>query len=456
MLRTSLITLFALLTFLVKAEVKTLTIELPDVVNQPLYISNYEGDKSRIVDTITTDVTGIAKAKLDKKVYTQGLYKAILDYDNFIEFIVTDEDIHITADIADISNTVKVITSVENEQYYAFLRAHNTYHQKVSILSRLTDNYPDEKFKKSGFKEYKKVKALFENQIKTLESKAKPFTVALSKARIEIAPDLNAAADDRQELMLKNYFNYLDVKDTSLYYSDAYTQKAIGYISMKVSLASQPEQIIAFKESVDDILLKMSESKTAYDVVTAYLISGFESMQLAELVTYITDKYIEEQGCNDEDKSSTLLRKVRFHSEMKAGAKVEPFMAETLSKGKINSADFGETPLVLTFWASWCPHCTEEMPEIANLFNAQKGRKFELAMVSLDTVKSDAAQFVEQHNMTKHFNICDEKGWDGSLVETYNIFSTPTILVIKNGEIIAKPEDFVSLKSFLSSNALLD
>lgn len=437
------------------AQSGTLSVALRGMGEEMLLVADYRGDKSKVVDTLFLDKNGVATNVLNPLLYHKGLYKIMVNYDSFIEFVVDGESVAIIADADDVTGTLRFDESESNQAYLEFLRTHNAFHKKVSLLQKIIDTYPDEKFVKTALTEYKAVKSDFDASIKALSSVKSTFVQSLALARVEPAPDLNLPSEKRTEKILSEFFEKIDLKDTNLFYSDAYTQKAIGYISMKVSSASQAEQVESFKTSVDDILLKMSVNKKAYDVVTDYMISGFESMQLTELVNYITDKYIEEQGCNDGDRSSTLHRKVRYHSNMKVGDEVYSFTASTLKKGKISLKDFTDKPLVLTFWASWCPHCTKEMPQISELFNEQKERKFELAMVSLDTVRSDLDEFLKANKMTKQFNLCDQKAWDGELVEKYNVFSTPTIFVIQAGKILAKPENYAELREFLASENLV-
>lgn len=92
-----------------------------------------------------------------------------------------------------------------------------------------------------------------------------------------------------------------------------------------------------------------------------------------------------------------------------------------------------EKPLMINFWASWCPPCREEIPALNKVYNQYKD-KFDLYAVNvtktdnLDKVK----QFVNQHDL-KFPVLLD---LDGEAASAYRILFLPTsFLVDKNGNV---------------------
>jgi thiol-disulfide isomerase/thioredoxin len=50
-------------------------------------------------------------------------------------------------------------------------------------------------------------------------------------------------------------------------------------------------------------------------------------------------------------------------------------------------------PVFINFWASWCPPCVAEMPNIHNLYETH-GRKVHFVMLSLDENRDKAVEFM--------------------------------------------------------------
>lgn len=52
--------------------------------------------------------------------------------------------------------------------------------------------------------------------------------------------------------------------------------------------------------------------------------------------------------------------------------------------GVVRLADFKPTPLLLNFWASWCPPCIHELPTLQGLDNALRKRGMAVMLVGVD------------------------------------------------------------------------
>ena len=57
-------------------------------------------------------------------------------------------------------------------------------------------------------------------------------------------------------------------------------------------------------------------------------------------------------------------------------------------------------PVLVNFWATWCPPCRAELPELQKLYDEFASRGFKLAAVNVNRSSSGVAQFVKEHKLT--------------------------------------------------------
>jgi thiol-disulfide isomerase/thioredoxin len=60
----------------------------------------------------------------------------------------------------------------------------------------------------------------------------------------------------------------------------------------------------------------------------------------------------------------------------------QPFA--TPDGGTLRLADFRGGPLLLNFWATWCPPCVREMPELDRFHQAHAGRGWQVLGLAID------------------------------------------------------------------------
>jgi thiol-disulfide isomerase/thioredoxin len=107
--------------------------------------------------------------------------------------------------------------------------------------------------------------------------------------------------------------------------------------------------------------------------------------------------------------------------------------------------------VLLNFWASWCPDCRKEMPELVKLYAAYKDKNFEMIGYSLDKDKDAWKKGIETLNITwTQFSDCDY--WNSQGAKLYAVqFIPQTILINPDGTIIERGLDIDALKVKLSN-----
>jgi cytochrome c biogenesis protein CcmG, thiol:disulfide interchange protein DsbE len=108
---------------------------------------------------------------------------------------------------------------------------------------------------------------------------------------------------------------------------------------------------------------------------------------------------------------------------------VEDFAGE-----RVSLTDLSGGPLVVNFWASWCPPCIAEMPDLEAVNQLADGR---IRFVGINTQDTEerAAQLVEQTGVT--YDLLRDP--DGRLFQVFGVFGMPsTFYVDADGVIVGR------------------
>jgi peroxiredoxin len=96
--------------------------------------------------------------------------------------------------------------------------------------------------------------------------------------------------------------------------------------------------------------------------------------------------------------------------------------------------------VLVDFWASWCPPCRAENPNVVKAFNQFKGKNFTILGVSLDR-PGQKEKWMEavQADGLGWTHVSDLKFWGSAVVPLYNIEGIPyNVLVNPQGVIVAE------------------
>lgn len=127
----------------------------------------------------------------------------------------------------------------------------------------------------------------------------------------------------------------------------------------------------------------------------------------------------------------------RFIQETLVGKQAEDFTLNTVQGNKVNMTQYrGGKKAVIFLWATWCPHCREELERVHDLREKIASQGIQMIFVSLGEDKKTVQDYLKRHNYD--FDVLLDE--DQSLEGPYHLIGVPTLFFVNEKGVI-KLED---------------
>jgi peroxiredoxin len=127
----------------------------------------------------------------------------------------------------------------------------------------------------------------------------------------------------------------------------------------------------------------------------------------------------------------------KIQSTLKAGTPFPGFSEKGVDGKPLSLADYKGKVVLIDFWATWCPPCRAEIPNVVAAYKKYHSQGFEVIGVSLDQDQDQLLSYTKGHDMAWR-QFFDGQGWQNKLAVRYGIQSIPaTYLLDTNGIILA-------------------
>lgn len=427
---------------------------LPDGM---VYLSQFNTDSYSVLDSIGA-VNGSFYFFLEPH-QPAGMYRIDLrnpdqpgqtnrqDPPGYIEFIWGEESFEIYAGYRDIPATVNFTNSEENRLLGLFREFEEEYEQKMNAMYPLIDRYPPgDRFYEQAAAQFVKLQEERDEYIVSLtEEYAGLFATRIIDSYRTVTLQPGIQGDERIAFLREHYFEQAPIDDPMLLNAPVYTGKIIEYLRLyRGQDYSFSEQEDAFIEAVDMIMANVSGDPDLRSFAVEYMLEGFESFGMEKIQTYIVDTYVDETCATDV--VELAVERVKGYRKMAEGQTGADILVRNADNQvlRLSEVDAGYTLLV--FWATYCEHCREMIPEIHEWYETERPQNVEVFAVSIDTVKSDWVQFIREVH-PPWINGHEPMGWEGQSAEDYNIYATPTMFLLDSDlTIVARPFNMRDLR----------
>jgi len=403
------------------------------------------------VDTASTDQTGSFEFSLGSD-FPIGQYAVVTGPKQMIELIFNDENIRFVSTGSSDQDQVQIIESVENMIYYNYLSVKGEVLYNLDLLDPVLQYYPkSDTFYMQTLNEARALQSSLDERVETLIEN-NPNTLAARFIRVDkpVFADPELSREERKEYLKSHYFTDMDFLDTILIRSNILTSKIISYMGLyqrpDMTKEEMEDQLLI---AVDTIMERAFVDQQIYEFVIGFMINGFEHIGFEKGLKFIADKNMLNEFCVNTERKKELENKIELIKKLAIGQPAPDFTTVDIDGDTIHLNDIKAQTTILAFWASWCPHCDEALPQMKKFYDPENTGKLQIIAVSIDKSENDLKKAIAE-NGYRWINIGELKGWEGPVVQEYGVVATPTFFVLdQDKKIIAKPVRFDELEKYL-------
>lgn len=360
----------------------------------------------------------------------------------YVDIIINGKEstIEFTLDLAQESSqrTPVFVKSNENKAWQLFEQERKKLLKQLQVLDDFANTYPEHEakiFKKIKAERARKIKKYFKDKATFMATTPHYYAKQMAAFTPSYFPDPTLDWRIQEMYSFNNFWQGKPTHDTSLLNTPLYQDAILNYIQYYLNPAkgfNEEEINQGFKKCVDSIINKFSGNEETREFAIRYLQLGFKDLGNEILLQYTDEKYAVQNQCTANDPE--LLKRLQSYKALKEGTLAPDidFKKGVLSLGPTTVSKFENlyslktNQLVLVFWASWCPHCMEELPKL-NIW-AKENPDSHIVAISLDDDISAFETAIKPFNNLYHY--CDFLKWNTKSAQDYYIEATPTLFLL--------------------------
>lgn len=223
----------------------------------------------------------------------------------------------------------------------------------------------------------------------------------------------------------------------------------VAKIDVKLEAGKRQEADFADNLKEFDVLLAKHKGAKPEDLAQIFMLKAQLYSQVLDEPEKALDLYkqakrdfpaVQVEGNTDKAISGLegVVAKWKIWHSLVVGTQFPDFNATNIIGQPLSLADYKGKVVLVDFWATWCPPCRAELPNLLQTYSKYHAQGFDIIGVSLDDNLQRLLAFTRTMNMPWP-QTCDGQGWSGKLVARYGVYQIPsTSLVDGQGKIIGQ------------------
>jgi peroxiredoxin len=137
-------------------------------------------------------------------------------------------------------------------------------------------------------------------------------------------------------------------------------------------------------------------------------------------------------------RGEALMASLSIQRGLVPGAWFPDFEATDLAGNPLRLSRFRGKVVLIDFWATWCPPCRADLPNLRSTYAKFHDEGFEIIGISLDRDRGRLERFLNRESVP-WAQSCDGLAWESPLIRKLGVLSLPaSFLLDRDGRIVAR------------------
>ncbi|MCL6523669.1 MAG: DUF5106 domain-containing protein [Thermoflavifilum sp.] len=419
-----------------------------------LYLGNYYGSKTYLIDSARLNLQGIAVFQ-GPELLPPGIYFVLMpDKRHFFEMLIPEKAQHfeVVADTAHL-NQIQFFHSTDNEAFVAYNQFIAHIQQELNAAKQgVSDSLKLAQLQQHALDQIKNYRLQF------IKDHPQSMLATLFKGMMDPEPD--AALKRQQEAsdslfayhyLRNHYWDQISFADSMWLRTPILEGKLQRYFGQLIP--PQPDSINA---AADALLAKARVNPSMYKFILWWLTYTYESspyMGMDAVFVHLVEKYYmppaKVDWLNESLRQKLIQRAYQLSPNLIGETAPNLILRDTLQHGY--ALDTLHAPyLLLVFWDPTCGHCIRQVPRIDSAWRAD-WQRMGVRMVGIlaDGTPAQWKDFIAQHRLNGWLHLYDPDN-SSHFRQLYDVYETPvTYLLDAHKKIIAKRLDVEGISAFL-------